>query len=284
MKYILILISALFVFTIFTGDSYGQCMSDADCDNAMFCDGVELCVSSSCTSGTDACLPGEVCDEVADICVSSCHDNDGDGSADSACGGTDCDDSDSDRFPGNHEVCDAEDHDEDCDPMTFGERDADGDGFFDATCCNDDGVGGTNCGNDCDDSRASTHPIAIDVCNGLDDDCDGNTDDETTVSQYVDSDMDGYGDHNSLPEFICPDTAGYSPLDNDCDDTNPAIIPGTFICNPNENGQGGPFANNGVLKCNSEGIFEPSVCPAATSVCVTQPNSTGVCQVQNINR
>ncbi len=250
MKYILILISALFVFMIFTKNSYSQCASDADCDDGAFCDGMELCLLNICSPGTDPvfldksvmelcllnicspgtdpCLPGQVCDDVADICFTPCHDNDGDGFEDSACGGVDCDDSDGDRFPGNPEVCDPEDHDEDCDPSTFGERDTDGDGFFDATCCNDDGTGATNCGNDCDDSRASTHPIANDVCNGLDDDCDGNIDDETTVSQYVDSDMDGYGDPSSLPQFICPDTAGYSPLDNDCDDTNPAITPWHF--------------------------------------------------------
>lgn len=37
--------------------------------------------------------------------------------------GDDCDDDDPDRYPGNFEICDDDDHDEDCDPTTFGTRD-----------------------------------------------------------------------------------------------------------------------------------------------------------------
>jgi len=61
---------------------------------------------------------------------------DGDGRDSIACGGDDCDDNDRNRYPGNAEVCDAEDHDEDCDATTFGNRDVDGDGHIDALCGN----------------------------------------------------------------------------------------------------------------------------------------------------
>jgi len=64
MKYILILISALFVFMIFTKNSYSQCASDADCDDGAFCDGMELCLLNICSPGTDPCLPGQVCNGV----------------------------------------------------------------------------------------------------------------------------------------------------------------------------------------------------------------------------
>ena len=63
-------------------------------------------------------------------------DADGDGVDSLVTGGSDCDDNDRNRFPGNTEVCDPDGHDEDCDYATFGNRDADGDGYFDAMCTN----------------------------------------------------------------------------------------------------------------------------------------------------
>jgi len=71
----------------------------------------------------------------------TCPDADGDGRRSAACGGDDCDDHDAGRFPGNVEVCDADQHDEDCDPATFGFRDEDQDGVVDARCCNLDQAG-----------------------------------------------------------------------------------------------------------------------------------------------
>lgn len=87
-------------------------------------------------------------------------DQDGDGHDSLAFGGDDCDDDDVNRFPGNTEICDAEHHDEDCDPATFGMRDADGDGYPDARCCNSSREGHFTCGTDCDDGNAVIHPDA----------------------------------------------------------------------------------------------------------------------------
>lgn len=81
----------------------------------------------------------------------SASDQDGDGHIRMRCGGSDCDDTDPDRFPGNAEVCDANHHDEDCDPSTFGARDQDYDESLDASCCNRSETGSWHCGTDCDD-------------------------------------------------------------------------------------------------------------------------------------
>jgi hypothetical protein len=86
-------------------------------------------------------------------------DGDGDGRVSMETGGDDCDDGDRLRFPGNHELPDAEDHDEDCDYKTFGLRDQDGDGFPDANSCNyDPNTHEWFCGNDCDDTNPAIFP------------------------------------------------------------------------------------------------------------------------------
>ncbi|MCC7538518.1 MAG: hypothetical protein IT379_19995, partial [Deltaproteobacteria bacterium] len=54
-------------------------------------------------------------------------DRDGDGDRAIACGGADCDDNDPQRSSRMDEVCDAENVDEDCDPDTVGDTDADND-------------------------------------------------------------------------------------------------------------------------------------------------------------
>jgi hypothetical protein len=107
---------------------------------------VLLLVSTASTQGATYCQPQMYCVDTAPgfseaplppptpaDCING-GDNDGDGASDMACGGDDCDDNDPNRFPGNVEVCDAANHDEDCDPNTIGSLDADGDGFIDYGC------------------------------------------------------------------------------------------------------------------------------------------------------
>lgn len=201
------------------------CGSDADCDDLIFCNGLEVCDPGAPDARADGCRPPaapacatpDVCDETLDECVADCVDADGDGAAALSCGGSDCDDGDPDRYPTNQEICDTEGRDEDCDPSTFGDKDQDDDGAIDAICCN-----GDQCGTDCDDTRAEVRPGATEACNGLDDDCDGDVDEGVAIEGYVDRDRDLHGDPDS-PMTACAGTVGFSALSDDCDDEDVAV-------------------------------------------------------------
>ncbi|MBP7682421.1 MAG: cadherin-like beta sandwich domain-containing protein [Deltaproteobacteria bacterium] len=142
-----------------------------------------------------------------------------------ACGGADCDDANAGRFPGNPEVCDVGDADEDCDPRTFGFRDADLDGEADALCCNVDGSGDRACGTDCDDARPGVNTSAPEVCNGRDDDCDSFMDEGVLLSFYADADEDGYG--AGAPVYACSPPSDHVALNTDCNDAAPTAHPGS---------------------------------------------------------
>lgn len=213
------------------------CTSDSDCSDNIFCNGQEICASGQCLSGnSDVCPARFTCNEDTESCESDCsqEDVDGDGALAIECGGTDCDDTNPARFPGNPEVCDVMNLDEDCDPTTFGFRDADGDLTADASCCNMAADGSLNCGTDCDDQRPGTNPDVPEVCDRRDNDCDGSIDEGVQVMLYVDSDEDGFGHETGVPRLGCIDENGGRFSDGklyvtdamDCDDSQILINPG----------------------------------------------------------
>jgi hypothetical protein len=171
-------------------------------------------------------LGGATCGPAPNPCELS-PDQDGDGTDSSACGGEDCDDADATRHPGNNEVCDAADHDEDCNPYTFGDRDVDGDGHIDVACGNVDASGMRINGADCDDTRAFVNPGMPEICDGLDDDCDGVIDEGAQLTMVVDADGDGHGDAAVGAETIegCALRPGYSFVADDCDDLRSDVHP-----------------------------------------------------------
>ena len=212
------------------------CAFDIQCTNGVFCDGEERCDPSSpgadergcVTSIAPACSTTLSCDEAARTCIADCavaRDVDGDGHDAIACGGDDCDDSDANRFPGNPEVCDEAGHDEDCVDTTFGSRDGDRDGYVDAACCN-----GTACGDDCDDTNAAANRAASEACDGVDNDCDGTTDEEVSTTFYPDADGDGYGGVGTtgMTMVACAAPVGFSRVATDCQDDDGAQNPAAF--------------------------------------------------------
>lgn len=171
----------------------------------------------------------------------------------------DCNDGTAEIHPDAVEICNdkidddcngvSDDADPDVDVGTqFGAwEDADGDGFGDPATeirsCTFS-AGKVDNGDDCDDLRPYVNPTEQEICNGIDDDCDNDTDDAdasidpTTQNDfYADTDGDGFGDPNA-PILACRIQAGIaSDNDRDCDDTRAQVAPNhaETLCDTHDN-------------------------------------------------
>ena len=157
----------------------------------------------------------------------------------------DCNDADAALRPGAEELCDELDND--CDTLVDADDpdfdtgllldfypDEDGDGFGDDErveflCFLDDPIW-LNDGGDCDDSSSAVNPDAEEVCNGIDDDCDGDYDifdaDYSGVVEtwWPDQDGDGFGANSGAVE-ACEQPPGFVMSSDDCDDSDPTSSP-----------------------------------------------------------
>ncbi len=104
--------------------------------------------------------------------------------------------------------------------------DEDGDGFVSV----DAG------GDDCDDTTTSVRPDAIERCDGVDNNCDGQVDEGLTSSWYSDADGDGFGDSATMTAGCFPTETHTTQVAGDCDDADPFVHPaGTETCDGRDN-------------------------------------------------
>ncbi len=198
-----------------------------------------------------ACRDGAIPDETPDATCTVHADADHDGFGDPdvwlpgcappegyVANADDCDDANGAVHPGALETCN--DADDDCDgaidkdaiDAALWYADGDGDGFGDDldTFVGCVAAGSTATGGDCDDGDATVFPGAVEVCDALDDDCDGLIDDDDPTLAggapwYADLDGDSYGDPAPGAVIACeppPDRVGDA---TDCDDANAAVHP-----------------------------------------------------------
>ena len=81
------------------------------------------------------------------------------------------------------------------------------------------------------------------VCNDIDDDCDGLVDDDDDDVEsdgfsefYQDLDGDGYGGESAKTAWACAVMDGFSEVNTDCDDDDASVSPGaTEICDELDN-------------------------------------------------
>lgn len=201
------------------------------------------------------------------------------------------------------EVCDGKDNDcngqiDDGLPTVQFYPDTDKDGYGDkkgtpiAKCEAQKPVGYVKNNTDCNDKVKTINPKATDICDGIDNNCDGNADEDAQdLNWYPDADKDTYG--ASTRSFIgckkdantactglnqCRSTAGFVNRSGDCCDSDPDAKPGQTQYFATKN-KCGSFDYN----CNKRNETDPQdkLCQCSTQL---QYNINAVAEVYVDNR
>jgi hypothetical protein len=215
-------------------------------------------------------------------------------------GDQDCNDGAGGINPGATEACDSVD--QDCDgrideTLTLGcWNDGDGDGYpangAPGRCVPSGGCpAGTTTRNpamaanrDCNDANMAVRPGATEVCNGVDDNCNGATDDGLPNGCWNDGDRDGYPAAGAAgqcaPGSGCPTgTTNRDPAvtaNRDCNDGNMSIRPGaTEVCNSADEDCDGTNDEGLAIACWTDGDGDGYALNGAAGRCLPSGGCPG---------
>jgi len=275
------------------GDEDPLLGTDCDGPDTDLCqEGIYLCAGGvmACSDSTGDSV--ETCNGADDDCDGSI-DEDFDVDADgyTTCSG-DCDDTNALINPDALELCNGVD--DDCDTAIDEEdsvdcvsfyRDDDDDGYGvtgDSRClCSPSDPYTTTYDGDCDDSDPVVNPGAVEFCNGVDDDCDSQTDEPGSGDcslYYLDNDDDGYG-LDGDDQCLCSPSGSYTAsTGSDCDDGDPDVNPAAAeVCDGADNDCNGVTDDcscsiNG--DCSATGYTNPACC---STNCVDLANDANNC-------
>ena len=266
------------------GDGFMDTEDCNDSDAAISPASVELC------DGVDNDCDGDIDEGVGTTWYADA-DGDGFGDADAAtescsqptghvAASSDCDDTSDEIYPGAPERCDGLDNN--CDGQADEGKggtwylDADGDGWGDGDALDacEAPSSAVDRDGDCDDTDADVRPDAEEICDGKDNYCDGDTEEDVLTTFYQDTDGDGYGETKATTE-ACDAPSGFSEDDGDCNDLDAAIHPGadeSDCTDPTDYNCDGSVGwsdddGDGYAACEECDDTAADINPAATEIC-----------------
>ena len=177
----------------------------------------------------------------------------------------DCNDSNPAINPGVKEVCNQIDDDCDDDIDNYGATgcefkyyDGDNDGYglsnYKKCVCGAKEEYSASQTGDCDEWDENVYPGADEYCNGVDDNCNFQIDEEGTLGcniYYLDGDGDGWG-VEGFSKCLCEPTGAFSAeLNGDCNDSDPIVNPGMKeVCDGQDDDCDDDVDEEGSLGCN----------------------------------
>ena len=135
-------------------------------------------------------------------------------------------------------------------------------------------------GDDCDDTDPRVHAEAVEVCDGVDNNCDGAVDESSAQDAgdwFLDRDGDGYGDASEEPVQACDRPPGMAARAGDCDDTRADRHPATEWYVDSDGDQYGDPGGERRVDCWAPTGFSANASDCDDTSAATHPGAAEIC-------